>query len=181
MLGDIHRLIRAAGLDDLRPVSEWFELQRSGPFVEAVICHGDFHPVNVMVDGSVVTGMIGWGNIALSHPAFDVAITRLIASIGPIDGTGVPQEDLRQLIDSLVAEYLAAYRERRPLDDKLLRFYRVLRAAHAFTKVTAARTGLDVRGVAHVSYAWEHSTLLSGIRHVVQTETGTSLAMPATN
>jgi len=176
MLDHAHHLIESAALEDLRPLAIWLDQHRPEPPGDPVICHGDFHPGNVMVDGTDVTGVIDWANVSLGHAESDVALTRLAISIGPIDGS--MDQDLRTLINRLMAEYMAAYRERRPLDDGLLSYYSVLRAAHALTKVAAARTGNDVPGAAHEGYAWAHPALLGAITELIRTETGIRVVLP---
>lgn len=176
MLNVIHRLAPIAGLESLVPVARWLDEHRPGQPEDPAICHGDFHPGNVIVDGGEVTGIIDWANVALGHAEFDVALTRLVISIGPLEG--VPDEGLRELIDRAVAEYVAVYREQRPLDDELLTYYTVLRAAHALTKVAAARTGRDVPGAAHEGYAWALPVLLTAVIDAIRAETGIRVALP---
>jgi len=86
LLDDILRWAETTGLEDLRPLAGWLDQHRPEPPESPAICHGDFHPGNVMVDGGEVTGVIDWANVMLGHAEFDVAFTRFALSIGPIEG-----------------------------------------------------------------------------------------------
>jgi len=39
---------------------------------EATICHGDFHPLNILADKNQTTGVIDWSNAVIAEPAMDV-------------------------------------------------------------------------------------------------------------
>ena len=178
LLDSIHRWIETAHLEDLRPVGRWLDQHRPEPPGIPAICHGDFHDGNVMVDGREVTGVIDWSNVLLGHPEFDVAFTRFALSIGPIEGPDALDEGLRALIDRLVQEYVAAYRERRALDDALISYYTVLRAAHAFTRIAVARAGSDLPDAAPDGYAWSHPVLLKAIGDAIHAGTGVRAVLP---
>ena len=58
---------RAALIDALARVPELFEGR------PAVLAHGDFAPVNVLVEGTAVTGLLDFESVRLADPLFDVA------------------------------------------------------------------------------------------------------------
>ena len=66
-----------------------------------------------------MTGLIDWGNVMFTHPEYDVAISHMIMSIGPLylDGNLPLRDDLRAAVEWAMAEYLAAYEAQRPIDD----------------------------------------------------------------
>jgi aminoglycoside phosphotransferase len=43
-----------------------------------VICHGDLHPLNVMVDAGSITGVLDWGRICFADPEYDLAAAFLL-------------------------------------------------------------------------------------------------------
>lgn len=76
----IGELLRADG--DLDRLGELFgsaqaELNRAG------ICHRDFQPFNVLVDGHTVTGIVDWALARRDEAAADVARTRVILELAP--------------------------------------------------------------------------------------------------
>lgn len=94
------------------------------------LCHGDFHPGNVMMqeDEPVV---IDWSNVSRGDPTGDVARTVLTLRMGePPPGTGlfirIAARFARRL---LVDAYMRSYRRERSLDVELLRRWMVVRVA----------------------------------------------------
>jgi aminoglycoside phosphotransferase (APT) family kinase protein len=82
------------------------------------LCHGDFHPGNVLrrADGCYVP--IDWKAAARGDPAADVARTRLLIVGAWIPGLGsrALQSQLRPFRIALYAAYRAAYAHRRHLE-----------------------------------------------------------------
>src|SRR4029453_4168750 len=60
MLDDAAREVAAARLDGMHPVLDWLATHRPPETPAAVICHGDFHPLNVLVENGSATGVIDW-------------------------------------------------------------------------------------------------------------------------
>jgi len=143
------RIARAA-LDDLRPLLDWLRARRP-PGAAAAICHGDFHPQNVLVEGGRVSGVLDWPNALVADPAFDVAATLNILTFVPAGLTSLPPvlRWLARVAQPLLARrYLARYRGRRPIDDARLAYYRVAAALRALVRAGESRrrgalTGLD--------------------------------------
>ncbi len=175
MLDRISAIAESTGAADLIAVNSWLVDHWPNQPVDPVICHGDFHPNNILVADGKVTGLIDWGNGKFTHPEFDVAITHLIMSIGPIEGSSVPSEELRLTIDRAMTRYLAAYRSHLPIDDNLLGYYGALRAAHACARVIATKHGVDLPYAAHDGYAWEQPVLFAAIRNTLEKATGVAL------
>lgn len=90
------------------------------------VCHGDFHPDNVLIDGDQAV-IIDW-NDATSGPAIaDVTRTLLI-----IDGAQVP-EPLREMFRKA---YLTEYALHQPLDHELIaHWYPVLAAVRLLENI----------------------------------------------
>jgi aminoglycoside phosphotransferase (APT) family kinase protein len=66
------------------------------PHEDGVVCHGDLHPFNLLVDGETVT-VLDWTGAVVAPPAYDVAFTSLLlrhpplvapAVLGPAIGAG---------------------------------------------------------------------------------------------
>ena len=49
-----------------------------------VVCHGDLHPFNLLVDGDRVM-LIDWTNSRIADPTFDLAFTHLMLTEMPVD------------------------------------------------------------------------------------------------
>ena len=138
------RRIERAGLDELTPVLAWLRARRPPPGA-AAICHGDFHPQNVLVEDGRVTGVLDWPNALVADPAFDVGATLNILAFVPAGLTSLSPVTrwLVSLAQPVLARrYLAAYRRRRPIDDARLAYYRVAAGLRALVRAGESRRGL---------------------------------------
>ena len=98
MLAELHASVHQCRVDDLPSQHEQLErlivradlpaalrilaLQRLRELPEGTsVCHGDFHPDNVLVDGDALT-VIDWTNACAGNPVADFARTSLILQLG---------------------------------------------------------------------------------------------------
>lgn len=140
-LETLARRIDAARLAGLVPLLDWLRERRPPPDVTPVICHGDFHPLNVLVTGRAVTGVVDWPNAILAEAAFDVAATLNVLRFVPV-GLAVsgPLAGLARAGQRvLAARYLSRYRRGRPLDARRLAYYEVAAAMRALARGGEAR------------------------------------------
>jgi len=137
--------IGRAGLHALVPGLEW--LERSRPIERSrVICHGDFHPLNILVKRGKVTGVVDWsaGFVRISEPEYDVGATSALIALGPVDLPGPLMPFANAARRWIVSRYLRAYAQQRPLDPERLRYYEALRLLAFLTEAgvsAAARSG----------------------------------------
>jgi aminoglycoside phosphotransferase (APT) family kinase protein len=135
------RSLRAT-LIGLGPAVRWLRARRPPADVAPVICHGDLHPRNVLVDGGRLTGVLDWPNTVVAEPAFDVASTRNILRFVPAALASVPGplRFLARLGQPILAwRYLAGYRRRRPIAADRLAYYEVAAAMRALVRVGESR------------------------------------------
>jgi len=138
-----HRIERA-GLDGLAPLHGWLRARRPADGALA-ICHGDFHPQNVLVDRGVVTGVLDWPNALVADPAFDVASTLNILRFVPVGLTSMPRvvRSVARLVQPWLARYyLVRYRRRRPIARARLAYYEAAAALRALVRAAESRRGL---------------------------------------
>ena len=135
------RSLRAT-LTGLAPAVRWLRARRPPADVPPVICHGDLHPRNVLIDAGRLTGVLDWPNTVVAEPAFDVASTRNILRLVPAAIASVPGP-LRRLVrlgqPILAWRYLAGYRRRRPVAAERLAYYEVAAAMRALVRVGESR------------------------------------------
>ena len=135
------RSLRAT-LTGLAPAVRWLRARRPPADVPPVICHGDLHPRNVLIDAGRLTGVLDWPNTVVAEPAFDVASTRNILRLVPPAIASVPGP-LRGLVrlgqPILAGRYLAGYRRRRPVAAERLAYYEVAAAMRALVRVGESR------------------------------------------
>ena len=171
----LERRVAHAKLDGLAPLMGWIQDHRPSPG-PAVICHGDFHPRNLLVAAGRVTGVLDWPNALVADAELDVAATLNILRFVPVD-LAAPSRVVRVLArvarPILVARYLAGYRRRRPLDPERLAYYEVATAMRALVQTGEAR-----RGPAHALSALDVSVYASGLAARAQQLTGVTVTLP---
>ncbi len=111
-------------LDGLRPGVEWLEAHRPPDEPDLRITHGDFHPINVMIEGDAVTGVLDWPNVDLADRHADVASTVFLGETAPTEAGSFWKRLVLRLGRRLFTRlYLRAYRRHLPLDRGRLRYY----------------------------------------------------------
>ncbi len=96
------------GRDDLVAAADAL-IARPRPSGRDVICHGDLHPFNVLVDGDRVT-VLDWSASLLGSAAYDVAFTTLMLAEPPLVVPGAFRPLLRRLGGMLAGRFLRRYR-----------------------------------------------------------------------
>lgn len=118
--------IDEAQLDGLRAAFEWLASHRPAR-TDVVVCHGDFHPLNVLVEGNAVTAVLDWASATVAPAAFDVGASVALLSHGPVDMPRAALPIIRLFRRLTVRWYLNAYRSVRPIDQQQLKYFEALR------------------------------------------------------
>jgi aminoglycoside phosphotransferase (APT) family kinase protein len=119
--------METARLDGLRAGMEWLESNAPPAPARLSICHGDFHPLNVMLDGSSVSGVLDWAMTQVADPAWDVGATMALFGQGPVDLPAPVLRVVGTLRAWMVRRYVKAYVETLPLDMEAVRYYEAFR------------------------------------------------------
>lgn len=144
MLAGLGQRIARCPIEGLARPMEWLLSHRPPEPVRRVICHGDFHPQNVLMSGHAVTGVLDWPNAVIADPAYDVAATRTILSCVPIEMAALPallRWLARTMRPLLLARHLAGYQRRRKLDRPTLAYYEAASCMRGLVRVAEARLG----------------------------------------
>ncbi|PWU21200.1 MAG: hypothetical protein C5B48_11560 [Candidatus Rokuibacteriota bacterium] len=152
LLSQLGARVAHTAVPGLEGAMAWLTAHRP-PERHPVICHGDFHPHNILVSGGAVTGVLDWPNAVVADPEYDVAATRVILSFTPIELSALPATlrwMARVFRRVMVTRYLARYQRAHPLDQRALRYYEALacmrglvRAAEGRLRTAAALSELD--------------------------------------
>jgi len=136
----------------LTPVVDWLHANRPPTTLRAAVCHGDFHPLNILADNGKVTGVIDWVNVVVAPAEMDVGSA--IANIGtvPFDVPTALALPLRLIIARILRNYRRAYAARRPLDARAVGYFEVFRCLAQLVAVLQSRA-TGVRGGAFDSAA----------------------------
>ncbi|MEX2246329.1 MAG: phosphotransferase family protein [Dehalococcoidia bacterium] len=175
-LAQVTGRVERAGLDGMRMGLRWLLEHQPPPPEQAVICHGDFHPLNVLMSGREVTGVVDWALTTVGDPAFDVASTLVLMTLGPIEPPP-PAEWAADRIRGFIARgYLRRYTKLRPLELSRLRYYQALRC---FTSlVWSAEMQLRTDGDGPLPTAWDRPRVAQRVRDRFRKMTGAELQLP---
>lgn len=89
------------------------------------ICHGDFHPLNILMDQGKISGVLDWSGFLVADPAYDVASTKVIIEIA---ATSILKDfDFYQMS----RRYINYYRRKIILEERNLEYYEALRCHRA--------------------------------------------------
>jgi aminoglycoside phosphotransferase (APT) family kinase protein len=114
------------------------ETAMAGPHV---VCHGDFHPLNVVVDGGRAS-VIDWTDAGLGPREADVARTILIFHIAAIAaGSAFERVALKVAGPRLARRYRRSYGAGASLDPDRMRQWSVLHAVHGWAQVEMLHAG----------------------------------------
>jgi aminoglycoside phosphotransferase (APT) family kinase protein len=141
--GRLDYLIKASEhLPWLEEIVYWLIKNKPSNCEHPSICHGDFHPYNLLAKDGDVTAILDWSSCSVGDPAADVASTLVIFNAAT-----------KHLITSFDAKietqkYLDAYRGERDLNEQHLGYYQVLFSAFRLfigTKEVVVYTQLPIR------------------------------------
>jgi aminoglycoside phosphotransferase (APT) family kinase protein len=175
-----HRLrsyrTRIDALDDgstFEPVYAWLLANAAAPSPSPVVCHGDFHPMNIVVQDDQF-GVVDWPLALIADAEFDVGGTLALLRLAPIpeDTPAVIRIFAPVARRLLATRYLRAYRRQRSLDTAKLPYYEALRCFSAL--LWAAESS----GSAATRNPWAPPSTRDAVSRRIQQLTGITLAHP---
>lgn len=104
---------------------DWLVAHRPPEPEQLSVCHGDFHPLNILVEDGQVTGVLDWAGFRIADPVLDVANTIVLATIPAKHLFSLPEWD------QFAGMYLDAYGAHRALDLEYLDYYQARRCVSA--------------------------------------------------
>jgi aminoglycoside phosphotransferase (APT) family kinase protein len=116
---------------------------------DPVLCHGDVHPLNLLVDGDRVT-VLDWTAAVVAPAAYDVAWTWLLLRFPPVVLPGPLRPAVGAAGRLLAARFLRAHRSVEPAADPAdLDWYRTLHAARVLVDLALWEAEGDERAATH--------------------------------
>jgi aminoglycoside phosphotransferase (APT) family kinase protein len=119
--------IRRASLEGLSSTQRWLVEHKPRESESPVICHGDFHPLNVLVSGRDVTGVVDWSWVHLADPEYDVGATVALFTQGPVEMPAFIRPIIGSIRRGMMRAYLRAYARERSLELDRVSYYEALR------------------------------------------------------
>jgi aminoglycoside phosphotransferase (APT) family kinase protein len=119
--GKLDRLLKASEyLPWLEDICRWLVENRPSECEYPSICHGDFHPGNLLAKDSAVSAILDWSCCQIGDPAMDVASTMVVFNAAT--------KHLIPSFNSIIEtqKYLEAYKNERDLNEQHIEFYQVL-------------------------------------------------------
>lgn len=159
-LSFLNERVSSEGLTWLSIVTRWLHSRAPPESEDPSIIHGDFHPMNILVKGKEVTGVLDWPNFQVGEPAMDVGFTLLLFKAT----SGVVFRSIN--VDTFIERYLESYRNQRDLDDRNLQYYIALRA------VRALREGAEGQKV------WKQPRVVQNLLNIINEITGVRVKYP---
>jgi aminoglycoside phosphotransferase (APT) family kinase protein len=162
----------AAGLDWLianRPV------ERGRP----VVCHGDLHPGNILVDGDgAVTAVLDWTVATIAEPSLDVGFTTMALLLAPVDAPRPVQRIMAQGGRAIARSYVRSYVARTGADVAARPYYEALRCAVELGNAASYRLAVaDGRGDHQPRPTWD--SIADAMVRYFRARSGVELTMPA--
>ena len=104
---------------------EWL-LENRPPEPERLsVCHGDFHPMNILMKDGEVTAVLDWPNFKITDPISDLAFTMTLTAVQ--GGQIASQSE----VDNIIERYVGSYLKLNPISIENIPHYRVLRCVLA--------------------------------------------------
>ena len=181
-LDDLTRRATEASLDGLRPAIDWLHREYREP-AERVVCHADFHFLNMLVDRKRVTGIIDWSfqHVCFDAPEFDVGNTRAVLDID-LPGLPPPVRRVLQAVQRrLLRRYTSLYERRRPLDRERVLWSEVYRYVRELVHAGESLPGGEpVTGTSLEDFPspWLVPEVLAGTLAGIERRCGVAAALP---
>jgi aminoglycoside phosphotransferase (APT) family kinase protein len=148
-----HFVAGANGLDRQDLVAAVRELvERRPPPGDTVVCHGDLHPFNLLVDARGSVTVVDWTAAICADPAFDVAYTSMLLANPPLAAPRPLNHLLhatgRRLARRFVNAYIAESASSGGADLSNLDWYRALHGTRILIEISALEAR-DPQAAAH--------------------------------
>jgi aminoglycoside phosphotransferase (APT) family kinase protein len=104
----LHVAAHLAGRVDLEAAAAWLAEHSPGAAPE-VVCHGDLHPFNVLVDADGCVTVLDWSGGLLAPAAYDVAFTGLVLAEPPVTVPRLVRPLVRAAGRALARRFRCAY------------------------------------------------------------------------
>jgi aminoglycoside phosphotransferase (APT) family kinase protein len=154
LLRDLGERIHPLALDGYAAGLAWLRAQREAPARRAV-CHGDFHPLNLMIAEGRVSAVLDWSHALLAEPEYDIAYTAQLLVWWPLEVPLLPRSMAKHLFGQAAArQFITAYRRRSPIDADRLRWHEALHAFRILVRVARARAGITLPALSP-GHPWE--------------------------
>jgi aminoglycoside phosphotransferase (APT) family kinase protein len=149
MLASLHDTAQQMGRADLAAAAVWLQEHRALE-EPIVVCHGDLHPFNVLVDDAGAVTVLDWSAALLAPASYDVAFTSLVLAEPPLLAPKPFRPLIRAAGRALSRRFVRAYERAagHPVDRASLQWHQAVVCLRALVEVAGwVMTGtIDERG-----------------------------------
>jgi aminoglycoside phosphotransferase (APT) family kinase protein len=163
--------------DGLAAGLEWLVEHRPTDVSKSVICHGDLHAGNILVEGKRLTGVLDYTVATVAEPAFDVGYTAMSLHLAPIDAPAPIQRVAARAARWLSDRYVASYCRETGADLTNQPYYEALRCASELTNVASYRLA-RANGQLHDAPRPTWDSVSAEMIKYFHARTGVTLALP---
>jgi aminoglycoside phosphotransferase (APT) family kinase protein len=149
----------------------WLRSNRPAPGAR-VVSHGDFHPLNLMIQGGRVSGLLDWSHALLADPEYDLAYCAQLLAWWPLPARGLLKHVAGR---PAAAQFVATYRRHGRVDEDRYRWHEALHAFRLLVRVARARVGITLPPLAP-SHPWER--VVADAADTFQERAGIRVALP---
>ena len=150
----------------VRESAQWLMDNRPPEPEHHAICHGDFHPLNILVEDGKVTGVLDWAGMRVTDPAYDLGNTLVLLTI-PLKHLAKHWHGLSTVDwDGVAASYLSTYQSYAGLASTHLDYYQVRRCVQALIE---GAEGQEV---------WQDPNIVADLQAVIKHYAGLDVALP---
>jgi aminoglycoside phosphotransferase (APT) family kinase protein len=136
-LASPERHLAAIEASSQRPLVHWLREQRRDDATH-VLCHGDLHPFNVLVDGAN-TWVLDWTAAVAAPREMDVGFTAGLLRCPPLALPGALQPVLRRIGERLAEGFVDAYAHRIPVDRHAVTWWEAVQLGRCVAEVEQGR------------------------------------------
>jgi aminoglycoside phosphotransferase (APT) family kinase protein len=136
LVDDLRVGSKQRGRIDLASVADW--LLAHPPATRAdVICHGDLHPFNLLIDSAGRVTVLDWSTSLIGPAVYDVAFTSLMVGEPPVQGPAAVQRSVRAAGRWLASKFVREYAKRTgtAIDPAELEWYQAVVCLRALLEV----------------------------------------------
>jgi len=151
----------------------WFD-QRRPHDPPLVMCHGDLHPFNLLIDDSGRTTVLDWTNGELMPREFDVGFSAGLLRCAPIKVPAAAGPIVRRVTAWLARRFIATYERSAALNGERLAWFEALQHARCLAEVATARSGLS--HIVDANHPFETSAAAMTVR--LAEITGITVSLP---
>ena len=127
----------------------WLE-SRQPSLVPAVVCHGDIHPFNMLMNVDESFTLLDWTNANLCRREFDVGFTAALLHTAPVEVPKIAERPVAAVMAMLARRFIDTYRRMAPINLDVVEWFETLQYGRCLAAVAMAPLiGDGIVGDAH--------------------------------